>query len=120
MILQYFLIRGLNVSDNIQVPTTAAIYLISKIMEFDKKYPGALQPEFLDWLQVVENGAKKYALNNWLLPNGCRASRKEMHDSITHHRAESLVLGAGARDKDSGLHPNLHETTRSIMQYTRH
>ena len=72
----------------------------------------------MDVLLVLEHGAKKYAKDNWLEPDGHRSSHKEMHDSMFHHLAESF---SGVKeDKDTGLHPLLHLATRALMSYTRY
>ncbi len=73
--------------------------------------------EFLDFLEVLQLGAKKYARDNWLLPDGKRSSHKEMHDSMFHHLAESFA--GVTKDKESGLHPLLHLASRSLMSYCR-
>ncbi len=102
-----------------------AAELVFKLLAFDKKFPGALQREFLDFLDIVEIGAQKYALNNWLTPNGGRCSRKDNHDSMFHHLSESYVLGKRTdiydtlMDIESGMHPLLHLITRGIFGYVR-
>lgn len=97
----------------------------------------AVQPEMLDFFKIVSMGAKKYAMNNWLLPDGKRSSEKEMHDSMFHHLAESyataqLILKNPINssikekaetlkyiaDKESGLDPLLHLSCRALMKYT--
>lgn len=76
-----------------------------------------LPKEFNDVIKVLEFGATKYAVNNWLKPNGKGAGHKENHDSMFHHLAESF---AGRKvDKESGLHPLLHLACRALMAYTR-
>lgn len=73
--------------------------------------------ELNDFYLVVEDGAKKYGMNNWLAPNGLKTSHKDMHASMFRHLAES---SAGIRkDKESGLDPLLHLATRALMMYTR-
>lgn len=77
----------------------------------------AIAPELLDLIKIIAVGAKKYTMNNWLLPNGKRCSEKDMHDSMFHHLAESFV---GKReDVDSKLDPLLHLACRALMLYTR-
>lgn len=73
--------------------------------------------EFFDFLDIVLMGARKYAPNNWLKPDGKRSSHKENHDSMFHHLAESY---SGLKvDKESGQNPKLHLATRVLMGYTR-
>lgn len=73
--------------------------------------------EFFDFLDIIDIGAKKYAPNNWLEPDGMRSSHKDMHDSIFHHIAESY---SGFReDQQSGKDPLLHAACRILMLYTR-
>ncbi len=120
--------RGLTLHDDL---TPEAVAMIARIVDFDTKYPGALQREFLDFLDVVEVGAKKYALNNWLLPDGKRCSNKDMHDSMFHHLAESFIgyhvmahpsgihVALRPYDKDSGLAAELQLACRSMMIHTR-
>jgi len=79
----------------------------------------AIQPEMFDFLKVVAIGAKKYAMNNWLEADGKRSSEKDMHDSMGHHWAESMVGKGKALDKDSKLDPLLHLACRALMLYTR-
>ena len=79
----------------------------------------AIPHEFFDFLKIVAMGAKKYAMNNWLEPNGKKSSEKDMHDSMGHHWAESMVIGKEAIDKDSKLDPLLHLACRALMLYTR-
>jgi len=76
-----------------------------------------LEPEFLDFLKILQFGATKYARNNWLLPEGGRSSHKEMHDSMFHHLAESY--SGKMYDEDTGNHPLLHLAARALMVYTR-
>lgn len=83
---------------------------------FDLPYE-AMPLEMFDFIKIIEIGAKKYSMNNWLEPDGNRSSEKEMHDSMFHHLAESF---AGVReDKDSKLDPLLHLACRALMLYTR-
>lgn len=73
--------------------------------------------EFVDYLEVVAFGAKKYDNKNWLEPDGQKSSFKDMHASMFRHLAESM---AGHRaDKETGLDPLLHLATRALMMYTR-
>lgn len=77
----------------------------------------SIYPEFEDFKQILEFGAKKYGEGNWLNANGNKSSFKQMHDSMFHHLAESF---AGCRaDAESGLDPLLHLITRAQMMYTR-
>lgn len=87
---------------------------LSELYELPKE---AITPEMFDFLKIVSNGAKKYALNNWLDPNGVKCSESDMHNSMFHHLAESY---SGFRDdEDSGLDPLLHLACRALMLYTR-
>lgn len=73
--------------------------------------------EMLDFLKVLEMGAKKYDNLNWLEPNGQKSSFKDMHASMFRHLANSQ---AGVRlDHESGLDHLLHLTTRALMMYVR-
>lgn len=74
-------------------------------------------PEFYDLVKVLEMGAKKHGMNNWLEVKGKKSSHEEMHNSMFHHLAESF---ANIRaDHESGLDPLLHLACRALMQYTR-
>lgn len=76
-----------------------------------------LEKEFLDFLQVLEFGAKKHGDYNWLLPDGKKSSHEDMHASMFRHLAES---SAGHRaDSETGLDPLLHLASRALMMYTR-
>ena len=76
-----------------------------------------MEVEFLDFLKVLEFGAKKHGNYNWLEPKGKKSSHKDMHASMFRHLAES---SAGHRaDKESGLDPLLHLASRALMLYTR-
>ncbi len=91
--------------------------IIERLTRLENRYPGILEPELFDFLDVIENGAKKYAPGNWLKVDGKTASHKDMHNSIFHHVAESY---AGLeKDRDSGLNPKLHGACRLLMSYTR-
>ncbi len=75
------------------------------------------EPEFDDFYKVIELGAKKYAVRNWLEPNGSCTSHKDMHSSMFRHLASSST---GVRlDNETGLDHLLHLTTRALMLYTR-
>lgn len=99
--------------------TLAAIELEILIAEKYSLPIEAVPLEMLDFLEVVAIGAKKYAMNNWLQPDGKRSTEKDMHDSMGHHWAQSLVEGPGSKDKDSQLDPLLHLACRAMMLYTR-
>lgn len=76
-----------------------------------------LEKEFLDFLQVLEFGAKKHGDYNWLRPDGKKSSHEDMHASMFRHLAES---SAGHRaDAETGLDPLLHLASRALMMYTR-
>lgn len=95
----------------------------------------AIQLEMLDFFEIVAMGAKKYALNNWLEPNGKKSSERDMHSSMGRHWAESqsgptirVVKGEygnvlrethSRADKESGKDPLLHLMCRAGMVYTR-
>ncbi len=86
--------------------------------------PEAITPEMFDFLKIVSMGAKKYAMNNWLEPNGKKSSEKEMSDSMFHHLAESYTKSKThvhweILDAESGLDPLLHLACRALMLYTR-
>lgn len=92
---------------------------IEKIQNLETLYPGIIQHEMLDFLDILEMGAKKYDCNNWLEPNGKRSSEKDMHDSMGHHWAESMVGKGKIVDVDSNKDPLLHLACRALMTYTR-
>ncbi len=77
----------------------------------------AIAPEFFDFLKIVTNGAKKYAMNNWLEPTGKSVSQKEMSDHMFHHLAE--YYSGSKTDHESKEHPLLHLQCRAAMRYTR-
>lgn len=103
---------------SLSLPSAKKLIAINnKLVDLELNYPGILESDMFDWLDIVEHGASKYALNNWLEPNGTKASHKEMHDSAFHHLAESY---AGLeKDKDSGFNPKLHAICRLVMAYVR-
>lgn len=104
--------------DNIIVePRSPTFRIIKRLLDLDQKHPGILHPDLLDFLDVLEAGAQKYAVNNWLEPNGKRASHKDNHDSMSHHFSESYC--GILKDKDSGLNPKLHLACRALMGYVR-
>jgi len=75
-----------------------------------------MEPEFLDFLEVLKMGAKKHGNSNWLNADGKKSSHKDMHDSMFHHIAKSY---AGIRlDQESGLDELLHVASRALMCYT--
>lgn len=76
-----------------------------------------IPPEMFDFIKVMNFGAKKYAANNWLLPDGINSDHKSMHASIFRHVAESSC--GHKHDWETGLHPLLHAATRCLMLYTR-
>jgi hypothetical protein len=80
--------------------------------------PNAIQPEFFDFLKVVAIGARKYAMNNWLEPNGKRSSEKDMADSTFHHLANSFANPRSV-DVDTKLDHLLSAMCRCGMLYTR-
>lgn len=109
-------------------------FLIRELISRKYDIPFEAVPlEFFDVFEVVANGAKKYAMNGWLEPNGKSASEKKMHDSMFHHLAESWAKRPYRlescddashcwfypQDKESGLDPLLHNACRSLMVYTR-
>jgi hypothetical protein len=79
--------------------------------------------EMMDFILVLEMGAKKYEIDGWLKPDGAGSSEKEMHASMFRHLAKSLASGgANPRlvvDAESGLDHLLHVATRALMLYTR-
>lgn len=93
--------------------------LTNKLFELESTYPGILQEEFVDWLEIIEMGAKKYAPNNWLLPNGKKSSEQDMHNSMMNHWRQSVQEGADAKDHESGKDPLLHLACRAMMVYIR-
>lgn len=75
-----------------------------------------LEPEFLHFLQVLEEGSRKYGKYSWLSEDGPKTSHKDMHASMFRHLAESH---AGKRyDEETGLDPLLHLAARALMLYT--
>lgn len=83
-----------------------------------------IPPEFEDYKEIMEMGAKKHGANNWLKADGDKSSFKQMHDSMFHHLAESFAAGTyygplERKDAESGLDPLLHLATRALMCYTR-
>ncbi len=74
-------------------------------------------PEFEDFIEVLEFGAEKHGRFNWLDVNGKKSSHKDMHASMFRHVAESYC--GRTQDEETGLHPLLHATCRSLMYYTR-
>lgn len=103
--------------------SSEAIALIDRITDFDLKYPGALEPEFLDFLDVVEMGRIKHPAPpktraNWLTENGSTTSHNDMHDRMFHHLARSFANN-GRLDDESGLEHLLHMICRGIMTATR-
>jgi len=87
-------------------------------LELNNDKHSFMEPEFYDFLLILQMGAKKYARDNWLETDGQRSSHKDMHDSMFHHLAESFA--GVTEDKDSKLHPLLHLAARSLMYYTRY
>lgn len=84
--------------------------------------PEAIPIELFDFLKVIEAGAKKYALNNWLKPDGGSCDEKTMHDKMFHHLARSFWAGEVQHtvlDAESGLDHLLHLACRALMLYTR-
>lgn len=76
-----------------------------------------METEFLDFLKVLEFGAKKHGNYNWLDSKGTKSSHKDMHASMFRHLADS---SAGIReDAETGLDPLLHLASRALMMYTR-
>jgi hypothetical protein len=84
--------------------------------ELAKLEAAHMEPEFYDFLKVLEMGAKKYAPKNWLRPDGTKASFKDMHASMFRHLAESQ--SGATKDVESQLHPLLHLACRALMEYT--
>lgn len=88
-----------------------------RLEELEDKYPGITHKDMLDFLNIFEMGAKKYAVNNWLDPNGAKTSHKDMHASMFRHLASS---SAGInKDEESGQDHLLHLAARAIMMYIR-
>lgn len=73
--------------------------------------------EMLDFLKVLEMGAKKYDNLNWLEPNGNKSSFKDMHASMFRHLANSQANVR--KDEESGEDHLLHLATRALMMYAR-
>lgn len=74
-------------------------------------------PEMFEFIEVMILGAKKYAPNNWLLPNGTNSDHRSMHASLFRHAAESSC--GNREDKETGLDPLLHVACRALMMYTK-
>lgn len=113
--------------------------LIIKILQFDKEMPGALEPEMLDYLEVVRKGRIKHpdppvgARANWLSENGSTSSHNDMHDRMFHHLSRSFsspmnvgripaaIIGDAYRRLDSEFELDhlLFVQCRAMMMYTR-
>lgn len=78
----------------------------------------AIQPEMFDFLHVVSAGAKKYAMNNWLEPNGKSTSEADMFNKISRHSARSFA-NPGSTDSDTLKDHLLNVQCRAAMLYTR-
>lgn len=91
-------------------------FLLGDIYELPSE---AIPSEMFDFLSIVSMGAKKYAMNNWMLPDGKKSKESDMHDSMFHHLAQSFTGGRGAKDAESGADPLLHLACRALMLYTR-
>ncbi len=90
---------------------------IEKIQNLETLYPGIIQHEMFDFLDILEMGAKKYSPNNWLDIDGCKSSHKDMHASTFRHVANS---SAGViLDLESGKDHVLHAMCRLGMVYVR-
>jgi hypothetical protein len=76
-----------------------------------------MEPEFLDFLEVLKMGAAKHGNANWIQINGKKSSHKDMHDSMFHHL--SLSYANRRLDGESGLDHLLHLASRALMLYTR-
>ncbi len=116
--------------DNPVLRDKAKEIMIDQITHVYKLPTAALPGEMLDFIKIIKMGAEKYALNNWLNQDGTKTSEKDMHDSMFHHLAESMVEGKNANemhenlrdfvvDKESGMDPLLHLACRALMLYTR-
>jgi len=97
--------------------------MVTRLIAFDRKYPTALEPEFLDFLDVVEFGLIKHptppgARANWLTANGSTVSHTDMHDRISHHFARSYADPYGL-DAEFPRDHLLFAITRCNMIYTR-
>lgn len=75
-------------------------------------------PEFIDFHQVLDYGAKKHGDVNWLEPNGNTVDHKTNYNSMFHHLAEGF--SGKTVDPESGLHPLLHLITRAQIAYVRY
>ena len=92
---------------------------ILQLLEMKYGLPGGAIPlEMLDFLKVVKMGADKYAMNNWLEPDGHSSSHADMHDKMFHHLARSFA-NHNELDDESALDHLLHVACRALMQYTR-
>lgn len=93
---------------------------ILKIIDLEMNYPGIIQCELLDHIDILADSAKvgKYQLNNWLTPNGRKCSRKENYESINRHIKES-ISDKNYLDKESNRPPRLHAAIRLMMDHTR-
>lgn len=83
-----------------------------------------LKKDMLDFIKVLEMGARKYEPNGWLLPDGAGTSEKEMHASMFRHLSKSAVYGElflkdAQLDDESELDHLLHVACRALMLYTR-
>jgi hypothetical protein len=78
----------------------------------------ALTPEMFDFLRIVSNGAKKYAMNNWLDPDGHSVSHEDMYNKMFRHLARGFA-NFELLDNESKEHHLLHVMCRAAMMYTR-
>jgi hypothetical protein len=92
--------------------------ILKYLVKLEESYPGILKLELFEFLKVVENGAKKYALNNWLDPKGQSVGHKDMHDKMFHHLSRSFT-NETRQDEESKEDHLLHLATRAMMLYTR-
>lgn len=90
--------------------------LIDKLQNFELDHPGILQPEFLDWLDMLPAGQKKHG-NTWLDNEGNNTMDKDSQmASISRHAAKMLY---GRPIDESGYPHSYHLICRATMQMVR-
>lgn len=73
--------------------------------------------KYLKDLDIVsKSGFDKYG-ENWLKPDGNTMDRRSQVKSQASHSADAYM--GITKDKDSGLHPDLHAAWRHMASYIR-
>lgn len=96
-----------------------AVLAIEKIIKLEEEFPGLVQHEMLDHLDILADSARKgkYPLNNWLDRNGKKTSRKVNYKSIQNHIDQENE--GIEEDHESGRPPRLHAACRLMMDHCR-